>query len=585
MLPMPTAEPIANALGGAIRQQGASPAKYVALPIVIRRLLPSISWLMDTPDAAVQYPDEVTALSERVDEAMAELSAMQSSTDPAEVVMFLSMMAERRNMALPAPSLLAMDARAIAAALPADLWPVACDRLWSTFSYRRLPECPDFLAAVADELAERREAAAKIQTAHLKVRHLKWLSERRRECEARHTAIKLRERNQHVEASANDIEKAASAAPATDHGPPASTGVHSANPNSTIMDEPSGRTLPRDEDSLASGSRCLAYTENVRPFGYRNGTDTASFLVVESTRVRCDNPEQPVLLCACRSAFHCSPETAGHQLPGESLVSRRQGAVIARSVTHAVTAQRTIKSRFADTELFGSIADGVSGGHQSAGEEKIRLRQSSGAPGLTCGQGLSDGGSHCICFHCPTYHENHQLAVRQLSECRRQYLPEDVQQRIRRVRYQGNRYSRHSRPPSFVVIGSHQYTPLLSHYNTFTGTYERENDPAPLHGDAKQARIHQASRYRLVSGVLGKKLAGSQKSNNKPLIKQLELAAAVASMNRLLPGNHHRDDMVDLDCHLPTRTGEMPSQGRAFRPRDADHGPAVRARCSENGGE
>ena len=173
MLPMPTAEPIANALGGAIRQQGASPAKYVALPIVIRRLLPSISWLMDTPDAAVQYPDEVTALSERVDEAMAELSAMQSSTDPAEVVMFLSMMAERRNMALPAPSLLAMDARAIAAALPADLWPVACDRLWSTFSYRRLPECPDFLAAVADELAERREAAAKIQTAHLKVRHLR----------------------------------------------------------------------------------------------------------------------------------------------------------------------------------------------------------------------------------------------------------------------------------------------------------------------------------------------------------------------------------------------------------------------------
>jgi hypothetical protein len=175
------------------------------LPIAIRRLLPSLSWLSDTPDAAIQFPDEVAALAHRIEVAMDEVQAMQVPADPAEVVVFLSMMAERRGMALPSPSLLAMDARAIAAATTADLWPVACARLWSSFAYRRLPECSDFLASVADELAERRDAVAKIQTVHLKVRHLRWLAEKQRECTARHAAEKARERERYAENNAGNL--------------------------------------------------------------------------------------------------------------------------------------------------------------------------------------------------------------------------------------------------------------------------------------------------------------------------------------------------------------------------------------------
>jgi len=178
------------------------------LPIVIRRLLPSLSWLSDTPDAAIQFPDEVAALAHRIEVAVDEVQAMQVPADPAEVVVFLSMMAERRGMALPSPSLLAMDARAIAAAMTADLWPVACARLWSRFAYRRLPECSDFLASVADELAERRDAVAKIQTVHLKVRHLRWLAEKQRECAARHAAEKARERERYAENNTRDLTNA-----------------------------------------------------------------------------------------------------------------------------------------------------------------------------------------------------------------------------------------------------------------------------------------------------------------------------------------------------------------------------------------
>jgi hypothetical protein len=451
---------------------------------------------MDTPDAAIQFPDQVTALSERVDEAMAELSAMQSPTDPAEVVMFLSMMAERRNMTLPAPSLLAMDARAIAAALPADLWPLACGRLWSTFSYRRLPECPDFLAAVTDELTERREAAAKIQTAHLKVCHLKWLSDRRRESEARHAAIKLRERKQHVEACANGTRTTDSAATsdATDYELSVGVGVHSAKSDNAVTDESGGRILPRDEEDLASRNACLVNAGNMPPCEYSGSVGTMSFPVAGSLLVSCDNPRRRVSWYACRQPSRCSPEATGHQLPEESLVSRKRGTVILRSLAGAITAQRSIKSGFADAKLAGGSADGTASHHQPTGPDKVHLRQRSGASGFPFGQRLPNSGGHFIFLSCYTHHENNQSPIRQLSGHVRRCPPESVQRRIRMVRYQGHHYSRHSHPPS-VANTRRQWTPPLSRYIAINGTCERENSRSWLHGDAIQARILRASPY------------------------------------------------------------------------------------------
>jgi hypothetical protein len=173
----------------------------------------------------------VAALAGRIEDAVAAVRAMQEPTDVAEIVRFLSMVAERRGMVLPSPSLLALDAKAISAAVPADLWPVACARLWTNFAYRRLPECSDFLAAVADELAERQDAAAKVHTAHLKVQHLRWLAERRRECDARHAADKARERALYPAASAPNFTNANRGAAVAACGlrPPVSHGIP-ANP-------------------------------------------------------------------------------------------------------------------------------------------------------------------------------------------------------------------------------------------------------------------------------------------------------------------------------------------------------------------
>jgi hypothetical protein len=165
---------------------------------VIGRVLPSISWLSDTSDAVIQFPDEIRALADRVEKAAAGIPAMQTATEPGDVVVFMTMLAERRGMELPSPALLALDAQTIAATIPADLWPVACFRIWSAFAYRRLPECSDFRASVADELRERAEAVARLMTAHAKVARRRWLDAEREKADARHCADKTRERARRV---------------------------------------------------------------------------------------------------------------------------------------------------------------------------------------------------------------------------------------------------------------------------------------------------------------------------------------------------------------------------------------------------
>ena len=139
-----------------------------ALPTSIGLLLPSISSLHD--EDVVHRPDLFLELADRVARAVTDLDALETPTEPAEVVGFLAVFAERRGFGLPDPTALAMDARVVAREIPADLFPLACARLWARFRYRRLPEPPDFAMAVQEELDERRAAAARIRTVALKIR-------------------------------------------------------------------------------------------------------------------------------------------------------------------------------------------------------------------------------------------------------------------------------------------------------------------------------------------------------------------------------------------------------------------------------
>src|SRR4051812_3221120 len=167
------------------------------LPTAIRRALPSLCSLAD--EDVIHRPEAFLALADRVDAAMAELTVLDIRADAAEVVKFMVLVAERRGFALPSPALLALDARAVASEMPADLLPLACGRLWARFAYRRLPEPSDFLAAVKDEIAERREAAARIKTIALKIQHVYWLEEQRRKADARHAATRERDSRRHAD--------------------------------------------------------------------------------------------------------------------------------------------------------------------------------------------------------------------------------------------------------------------------------------------------------------------------------------------------------------------------------------------------
>jgi hypothetical protein len=155
-------------------------------------LLPSISLLAD--EDVAHREEDFLALAERADAALAEMRAMEAPADPQEVVKFMASLAERRGFDLPSPTALAMDARAVAARIPADLLPLALERIWGDFAYRRLPEPPDFAKAVEAELRDRREAAAKVHTVALKARHARWLKEKRRDADTRHATEKERER-------------------------------------------------------------------------------------------------------------------------------------------------------------------------------------------------------------------------------------------------------------------------------------------------------------------------------------------------------------------------------------------------------
>jgi len=171
-----------------------------ALPTSIGLLLPSISSLHD--EDVVHRPDLFLELADRVARAVTDLDALETPTEPAEVVGFLAVFAERRGFGLPDPTALAMDARVVAGEIPADLFPLACARLWARFRYRRLPEPPDFAMAVQEEIDERRAAAARIRTVALKIRTAQMFARFEAEAADRHARRKQEERARRIHADA-----------------------------------------------------------------------------------------------------------------------------------------------------------------------------------------------------------------------------------------------------------------------------------------------------------------------------------------------------------------------------------------------
>ena len=96
-----------------------------ALPTAIKRLLPSISSLVD--EDVVHRREMFLEIAERVEAAASELELMNVRAAPAEVIKFMTMFAERRGFNLPEPALLVMDAHSVAEIIPADLF----KRTWS----------------------------------------------------------------------------------------------------------------------------------------------------------------------------------------------------------------------------------------------------------------------------------------------------------------------------------------------------------------------------------------------------------------------------------------------------------------------
>jgi hypothetical protein len=170
------------------------------LPTSIRLLLPSISSLHD--EDVVHRRDIFLKLADRVAAAVTDLNALEIPTEPAEVVRFLAVFAERRGFGLPDSTALAMDARVVAEEIPANLFPLACARLWARFRYRRLPEPPDFAVAVQEELNERRAAAARIRTVALKIRTAQMFARFEAEAADRYARQKQEERARKIHADA-----------------------------------------------------------------------------------------------------------------------------------------------------------------------------------------------------------------------------------------------------------------------------------------------------------------------------------------------------------------------------------------------
>jgi hypothetical protein len=145
-------------------------APIVAISLVKPAILPPV--VMSSLDGIAPWHNQKAYLIPRgmidpllkvLQPGLDAIDGMFAPTDIEQVLEFLSTFATRRGFKLPEPRQLAMDALAISKAIPADLFSLACRRLWETFAYRRLAETADFTRAIETELRSRKNAAAALR--------------------------------------------------------------------------------------------------------------------------------------------------------------------------------------------------------------------------------------------------------------------------------------------------------------------------------------------------------------------------------------------------------------------------------------
>jgi hypothetical protein len=134
----------------------------------LRRMLAlSDSW-HDEPSMVL--PDSIRAdLAVGLPHAIAQARTRLEQGDAAEVLMALKTLADRKGFDLPIGLGLDLDIE-VMSEWPRDLFRRAFRGVWETFGYRRMPEVADFRRHIEDELAERRQALARLETMALRLR-------------------------------------------------------------------------------------------------------------------------------------------------------------------------------------------------------------------------------------------------------------------------------------------------------------------------------------------------------------------------------------------------------------------------------
>jgi hypothetical protein len=161
---MPPAAPI-NQTNARSADLIAAQARPSALACLDARMVEAVT---STAERAFRNPGMLLpatpAFAEQVDAVYSAARAdIETGAEPAAIRDFLALFAGRRN--LPVPSSLALDLDAATMAQwPQDLFVMASRLVWERFEELRVPNPPDFLGFIAEELAERRqEIAARIR--------------------------------------------------------------------------------------------------------------------------------------------------------------------------------------------------------------------------------------------------------------------------------------------------------------------------------------------------------------------------------------------------------------------------------------
>ena len=146
------------------------------LPTPVRHAMSLIAPWDQQPKFTMSI-DDACRIAAAIENARQDLAGLFLPLDPKDVVAFLTKWANRHNLALPTAQDVVADALAVASKLPADLFPLACQRLWTDHAFRRRTlEPTDFTKSVNDRLDSRQDAKAKIERMEMSLAHQRRLN-------------------------------------------------------------------------------------------------------------------------------------------------------------------------------------------------------------------------------------------------------------------------------------------------------------------------------------------------------------------------------------------------------------------------